>query len=160
MILDLDRYPTIEFVSTGLWSTGENYYELGGLLTLRGVTKDVSLDLVFNGVVTDTWGKRRLGVAARTELSRDDFGAGGSGHVVVAGGGFMVAHGLKVTLDVEATKDGEAASSTMKVHMVESTTDTVRSVLGPQGFAGGYCRLGRHRQLPQYVDPLGQRGTH
>ena len=52
-------------------SSGENYYELGGRLTIHGVTKDVSLDLVFNGVVTDTWGKRRLGVTATTELCRD-----------------------------------------------------------------------------------------
>jgi len=107
-LLDVDRYGTIDFVSTGLWSSGENYYELGGQLTIHGVTRDVSLDLVFNGVVTDTWGKRRLGVTATTELSRDDFGAGEWGHVLLLGGGFMVPHHLKVTLDIEATKDEEA----------------------------------------------------
>ena len=106
-LLDVERYPTIDFVSTGLWSSGENHYELGGRLTIHGVTKDVSLDLVFNGVVTDTWGKRRLGVTATTELSRDDFGAGEWGHVLLPGGGFMVPHHLNVTLDIEATKDEE-----------------------------------------------------
>jgi polyisoprenoid-binding protein YceI len=109
-LLDVDRYPTIDFVSTGLWSSGENYFELGGRLTIHGVTKDVSLDLVFNGVVTDTWAKRRLGVTATTELSRDDFGAGEWGHVHLPGGGFMVPHHLKVTLDIEATKDEEEAA--------------------------------------------------
>ncbi len=104
-LLDVDRYRTIEFASTGLWPSGEHFYELGGQLTLHGVTKEVSLDLVFNGVVTDTAGKRRLGLTATTELSRDDFGAGEWGHVVLPGGGFMVPHNLKVTLDVEATKD-------------------------------------------------------
>ena len=108
-LLDVDRHSTIDFISTGLWSSGENYYELGGQLTIHGVTKDVSLDLVFNGVVTDTWGTRRLGVTATTELSRDDFGAGEWGHVMAPGGGFMVPHNLKVTLDIEATKDEEAA---------------------------------------------------
>jgi YceI-like domain len=93
-----------------LWSSGENYFELGGRLTIHGVTKDVSLDLVFNGVVTDTWAKRRLGVTATTELSRDDFGAGEWGHVHLPGGGFMVPHHLKVTLDIEATKDEEEAA--------------------------------------------------
>jgi polyisoprenoid-binding protein YceI len=106
-LLDVDRYKTIDFVSTGLWSSGENYYELGGQLTIHGVTKDVSLDLVLNGVVTDPWGKRRLGITATTELSRDDFGAGEWGHVLLPGGGFMVPHHLKVTLDIEATKDEE-----------------------------------------------------
>jgi polyisoprenoid-binding protein YceI len=108
-LLDVDRYRTIDFVSTGMWSSGENYYELGGQLTIHGVTKDVSLDLVFNGVVTDTWGKRRLGVTATTELSRDDFGAGEWGHSLLPGGGFMVPHHLKVTLDIEATRDEGAA---------------------------------------------------
>jgi polyisoprenoid-binding protein YceI len=106
-LLDIQRYPTIDFASTGLFSSGENYYELSGRLTIHGVTKDVSLDLVFNGVVTDTWGKRRLGVTATTELSRDDFGAGEWGHVLLPAGGFMVPHHLRVTLDIEATKDEE-----------------------------------------------------
>jgi polyisoprenoid-binding protein YceI len=109
-LLEVERYPTIHFVSTGLFPSGENYYELTGRLTIHGVTKDVSLDLVFNGVVTDTWGKRRLGVTATTELSRDDFGAGEWGHVLLPGGGFMVPHHLKVTLDIEATKEEEEAT--------------------------------------------------
>jgi hypothetical protein len=88
----------------------ENYYELCGQLTIHGVTKAVSLDLVFNGVVTDTWGKQRLSVTATTELSRDDFGAGKWGHVPLPGGGFMVPHHLKVTLDIEATKDKREAA--------------------------------------------------
>jgi polyisoprenoid-binding protein YceI len=109
-LLDVERYPTIEFVSTGLFSSGENYYEVSGQLTIHGVTKDVSLDLVFNGIVTDTWGKRRLGVTATTELSREDFGAGEWGHVLLPGGGFMVPHHLRVTLDIEATKEEEEAA--------------------------------------------------
>jgi polyisoprenoid-binding protein YceI len=105
--LDVERYPTIDFVSTGLWASGENYYELGGRLTIHAVTKDVSLDLVFNGVVTDACGKRRLGVTATTQLRRDDFGAGEWSHVLLPGGVFMVPHHLKVTLDIEATKEEE-----------------------------------------------------
>ena len=108
-LLDVEQYGAIHFVSTALWSSGENYYELSGQLTIHGVTKDVSLDLVFNGVVTDTWGKRRLGVTATTELSRDDFGAGEWGHVLLPAGGFMVRHRLNVTLDIEATKDEDYA---------------------------------------------------
>jgi hypothetical protein len=42
-------------------------------------------------------------------VSRDDFGTGEWGHVVLPGGGFMLPHLLKVTLDTEATKDEEAA---------------------------------------------------
>jgi polyisoprenoid-binding protein YceI len=104
-LLEVDRFASIDFVSTGMWPAGEHYYELGGRLSLHGVTRDISLDLVLNGVVADTWGKRRLGVTASTELSREDFGVGAWGRVVLPAGGFMVPGRVKVTLDIEATRD-------------------------------------------------------
>jgi polyisoprenoid-binding protein YceI len=106
-VLGTARFPSIDFVSTGLWSTGEHYYELGGQLSLHGMTRDISLDLAFNGVVEDNWGKRRLGVTAKAGLARDDFGVGSWGHVPLVVGGFMVPDRVDVTLDIEATKDVE-----------------------------------------------------
>ena len=108
-LLDVDRFPSIDFVSTGLWATGEHYYELGGRLTLHGLTKDVSLDLAFNGVVQDSFGKQRLGVTATTSLARADFGVGDWGHVPLVLGGFMLPDRVEVTLDIEATKDDESS---------------------------------------------------
>jgi polyisoprenoid-binding protein YceI len=110
-LLEVERYPTIHFVSTGLFPSGENYYELSGRLSIHGATMDVSLDLVFNGVVTDTWGKERMGVSATTELSRDDFGVGEWGHVLLPAGGFMVPNHLKVKVDIEATKEEEEGAA-------------------------------------------------
>lgn len=108
-LLDVSNFAFITFVSSGLWSSGENLYELAGDLTLHGVTKTISLDLVLNGVVLDTWGKRRLGLTATTELARDDFGVGEWGHVPLRAGGFMVPSRVKVTLDIEATKEPESS---------------------------------------------------
>jgi polyisoprenoid-binding protein YceI len=108
-LLDVSNFATIDFVSTRLWTSGENFYELSGDLTIHGVTKNVSLDLILNGVVLDTWGNRRLGITATTELSRDDFGVGEWGHVPLRAGGFMVPSRVKVTLDIEATKEAESA---------------------------------------------------
>jgi hypothetical protein len=65
--------------------------------------------VVFNGVMVDTWGKRRLGLTAPTELSRDEFGSGEWGRVPLAAGGFMVPSSVKVTLDIEATKDDQSS---------------------------------------------------
>jgi len=109
-VLDAARFKTIDFLSTALRVSGDNTYELDGRLTLHGVSKDVTLELVFNGVIVDTWGKRRLGLTARTELSRDEFGSGEWGRVPLSAGGFMVPNRVEVTLDIEATKDDDETS--------------------------------------------------
>jgi len=104
-VLDVERFPTIEFQSTRLRDLGDGQFRLDGNLVLHGVTRPVTLALSFNGVVTDTWGKARLGMTATTTLLRDQFGAGAWGHAALAMGGFMVPHAVKVVIDIEATED-------------------------------------------------------
>ena len=104
-VLDIERFPTIDFISRTLRPVSSERYALDGDLTMHGVTRSVTLDLKVNGVVTDTWGKTRLGLTATTDLKRSEFGAGEWGHRALAGGGFMVPDALIVTLEIEATHD-------------------------------------------------------
>jgi len=104
-VLDVATYPTIEFSSRALTETGPGSYELAGDLTIHGVTRPVTLDLVLHGVITDTWGKNRLGLTATAEIKRSDFGVLKFGHVPLAAGGFMVPDNVRVALDLEATRD-------------------------------------------------------
>jgi polyisoprenoid-binding protein YceI len=107
-VLDTEHFPTIEFRSDApLRETGPDAYDVDGLLTLHGVTKPVTLALRFNGVITDSWGKTRLGVTAQVTLRRDEFGAGEFGYHPLPLGGIMVPHAVAVTLEIEATKDEE-----------------------------------------------------
>jgi len=107
-VLDTERFPTIDFTSDPpLRTTGPDTYDLDGRLTLHGVTRPLTLALRFNGVITDTWGKTRLGVTAQATLPRDEFGAGKFGYVPLPLGGIMVPHAIAVTLDIEATMDEE-----------------------------------------------------
>lgn len=73
--LDADTYPDIRFVSTSIEITGETTGLITGNLTLRGVTKPVTLDTVFNGA-GKSFGKpgQTLGFSATTEFMRSDFG--------------------------------------------------------------------------------------
>ena len=107
-VLDVERFPRIEFTSTGLSLSEQNRYAMGGRLNMHGITKQVSLDLAFNGVVEDNWGKPRLGVTANADLVRNDFGIGSWGNVALKAGGFMVPGRVEVTLDIEATRDDGA----------------------------------------------------
>ena len=104
-VLDAARFPTIEFTSTELRPAGPERYALDGDLTIRDVTRAVTLDLVVHGVIPDVWGKRRLGLTATTDIQRSDYGAGEWGHRALLSGGFMVPDTVSVTLEIEATLD-------------------------------------------------------
>src|ERR1700684_2869447 len=104
-VLDVARFPAIEFTSTELRPAGPERSALDGDLTIRDVTRAVTLDLVVHGVIPDVWGKRRLGLTATTDIRRSDYGAGEWGHRALLSGGFMVPDTVSVTLEIEATLD-------------------------------------------------------
>lgn len=104
-VLDVATYPTIEFSSRALTSSRPGGYALTGDLTIHGEMRPITLDVVLRGVITDTWGKNRLGLTATGEIKRSDFGVLKFGHVPLAAGGFMVPDAVRVALDIEATHD-------------------------------------------------------
>jgi len=98
---DSDTNKEITFVSTGVVANGDSY-TLNGDLTLKGVTRPVSLDLSFNGIGTNPWGAEVAGFEASTEISRKDFGL--EWNVALETGGVLVGDKITINLDIEATK--------------------------------------------------------
>lgn len=96
---DTETHPKLTFASTSVIADGDDY-KVTGDLTIKGVTKQVVLDLEFNGVHPDPWGGTRAGFSAETEISRADFGIDFS--IPMDGGGVVVGDKIKVTLEVEA----------------------------------------------------------
>lgn len=74
--LDGDAHPTISFVSTSITPTGPDTGTVTGDLTFRGITKPVTLNVTYNGVVNFPWAPEqdKMGFAATTTLNREDFG--------------------------------------------------------------------------------------
>ena len=70
--LDVANFPRITFRSTGVDVTGENTLRVVGDLTIRGITRPVSLDVTFEGVSPDPWGGTRAGFTISGELVRED----------------------------------------------------------------------------------------
>ncbi|WP_254455191.1 YceI family protein [Paenarthrobacter ureafaciens] len=93
---DVDRFPTLTFHSTSCTSNGETY-NLNGDLTIRGITKPVTLQTEFNGVAVDPFGATRAGFSATTVISRKDFGL--TWNAALEAGGVLV--GDKVTINVD-----------------------------------------------------------
>jgi polyisoprenoid-binding protein YceI len=69
-----DKFPTIEFASTELKPTADGEGDLTGDLTLHGVTKPVTLHVVFNGAGSGLVGGTRMGFSATGRIDRSDFG--------------------------------------------------------------------------------------
>tara|TARA_B100001179_G_scaffold195790_1_gene154172 strand:- start:104 stop:691 length:588 start_codon:yes stop_codon:yes gene_type:complete len=69
----VDEYPTATFESESVELTGEDTAEVTGMLTLRGVTKPVTLDVKLNKIGENMMGKKTAGFSATTTLLRSDF---------------------------------------------------------------------------------------
>jgi polyisoprenoid-binding protein YceI len=89
----------MKFVSTSINGSGSTFTVTGDL-TLRGVTKSVTLNGTVAGHVTDPWGNDRIGWSATTRINRADFGI--TFNQPIAGGGVMLGDDVDVTLEIQA----------------------------------------------------------
>ena len=71
---DVDKFPKATFESKSVKMTGDETAELTGTLTLKGISKDVIIDVEYIGGGADPWGGYRQGFEGRTTLSLKDFG--------------------------------------------------------------------------------------
>jgi polyisoprenoid-binding protein YceI len=100
--LDVDNHPTIEFDSTRIIRDSGSL-KLVGDLTIRGVTREVTLDVEDAGVeLKDPWGGVRRGASAKTRVNRKDFGL--QWNVALEAGGFVVGDDVRIEIDVELVK--------------------------------------------------------
>ncbi|MGC0205037.1 YceI family protein [Streptomyces levis] len=91
--LDAGAHPTLTFVSTRVKQTGATGFEVTGDLTVRGVTRPVTVDFTLTGAGSDDSGAFRASFLGRTVIDRVDWG--------VTGGGAMI--GRRVTLEFDVT---------------------------------------------------------
>lgn len=81
--LDVQKYPTITFHSKQVKGAAAGKLQIVGDLTIRGVTKEVTLDVDGpSAPMKDPWGNQRIGASASTKINRKDFGVNGAPGVV------------------------------------------------------------------------------
>jgi polyisoprenoid-binding protein YceI len=101
--LDLAKYPTITFKSTGVQRKGDEEYAVTGDLTIHGVTRPVTLAV--EGPTQpqkDPWGNVRIGLSATTKIHRKDFGL--TWNAALETGGILVGEEVHVTIEAEFIK--------------------------------------------------------
>ena len=99
--LDVENFPAITFKSTKIVGD-RNEFKLTGDLTIRGVTKPITLDVTFEGQTKDPWGGERIGFSATGKIDRRDFGL--TWNVLLETGGLTVGNDIKINVEVEAVK--------------------------------------------------------
>jgi len=101
---DVENHPTWTFTSTAIRPISGTEWNVDGDLTIRGVTRPVTLDATLEGVVQDPYGMHRVGFSATTSIEREDFGVSFNG--VMEAGGVVVGKKVDIDLEIEATLQG------------------------------------------------------
>ena len=95
----VEKYPTLTFNSTQITGTGDDL-TIEGEITIKGVTKPLTLTGQLSRTVTDPWGNQRTSLAVTGKLSREAFGL--TWNMALEFGGLMVSDEVKLHIEAEA----------------------------------------------------------
>ncbi|MGA5131882.1 YceI family protein [Streptomyces olivoreticuli] len=104
---EAERFPLMTFRSTTARQLGGDRYRVTGDLTIKDVTRPLSIDLEFNGSATDVYGNERVGFEGGAEILRSDWGL--TWNAALETGGVMVSDKVKLTFDISAVKSAPQA---------------------------------------------------
>jgi polyisoprenoid-binding protein YceI len=96
---EAEKYPTIDFVSTGVRQE-KGDFKVDGNLTIKGVTKPVTFDFDFGGFSQDPYGNYKAGATATTVINREDFGL--NYNAALETGGVLLGEKVTITIELQA----------------------------------------------------------
>ncbi len=99
---DAAQYPTIDFKSTSFKKTGGDDYELKGDLTIKGITKPVTLEAEYGGSTNDFYGNTKAGFEVTGKVNRKEFGLTWDG--VTEAGSVVVGEDIKLLINIQFAK--------------------------------------------------------
>ena len=97
--LNAAEYPVLTFKSKKVEQDSPNKGRLIGDLTIRGVTREVVLDVEYSGVVKGPWGGTSAGFSARTTINRKDWNL--TWNVALETGGLLVSEQVQIEIELE-----------------------------------------------------------
>ena len=97
---DAETYPTLTFVSTEIVKTDDDEYEVTGDLTIKDVTKPVTLEVEFEGTGVNPWGVQVAAFEVEGKISRKEFGL--TWNQALEAGGVLVGDDIKISIDLQA----------------------------------------------------------
>lgn len=99
---EIEKYPAIDFQSSSFIKTGDNQYILTGDITLKGVTKEISLDVEFGGMEKDNWGNTKAGFELSGIINRKEFGL--TFNSLTESGGLALGENVKIAANIQLAR--------------------------------------------------------
>jgi polyisoprenoid-binding protein YceI len=99
---DVATYPSITFKSKRIEAVGGNRYKVVGDLTIRGTTREVTVDATYGGQSKDPWGGLRAGFTGTVQINRSDYGL--VWNQALETGGVLVGDTVNISVDLELVK--------------------------------------------------------
>ena len=97
---DAANFPKITFTSTSIKDAGSDKVVVEGDLTIKDVTKSISIEFEYTGTATDPYGNARFGFEGASEINRKDFGL--VWNAVLETGGVIVSENIKLEFEISA----------------------------------------------------------
>jgi polyisoprenoid-binding protein YceI len=103
---DVENHKQITFVGNTYEKVDKDgSYELYGDLTIKGITKQVKLDVEFGGVMKDPWGNEKAGFSVNGKINRKDWGL--VWNATLETGGVLVSEEIKISCEIQLLKSNE-----------------------------------------------------
>jgi polyisoprenoid-binding protein YceI len=99
---DAENFKTATFTSTLLKKKSDGDFELTGNLTLKGITKPVTLNVEFGGMMKDPWGNEKVGFTVTGKINRKDWGL--NWNAALEAGGVLVSDDVHINADIQLMK--------------------------------------------------------
>ncbi|HHV21136.1 MAG TPA: YceI family protein [Propionibacterium sp.] len=100
---DVEQYPTITFVSTEIVAADDATLRVTGDLTIKDVTRPVTIDFDYNGAATDPFGNERVGLEGQIQVNRKDWNL--TWNAALETGGVLVSEKVTLVFEVSAIKN-------------------------------------------------------
>jgi polyisoprenoid-binding protein YceI len=101
---EVAKFKEIAFKSTSFKKLEPDNYHLSGLLTIKGISKEVGLAVEFGGINKDPWGQEKAGFSVAGTINRKDWGL--NWNTVLETGGVLVGEEVKISAEVQFIRKG------------------------------------------------------
>lgn len=99
---DVENYKALTFEGTSIKKIDDDEYKLTGLLTIKGVSKEITLNIEFGGVNKDPWGNEKAGFSVEGKINRKDWGL--NWNAALETGGVLVSEEVKIQAELQFVK--------------------------------------------------------
>ncbi|MBI3401884.1 MAG: YceI family protein [Acidobacteria bacterium] len=96
----VDKHPALTFTSARVVRKSAELFDVIGALTIRGVSREITLPVTYLGAAKDPWGQTRVGFETEITINRKDFGL--TWNAALETGGFLVGDEVKISVSVQA----------------------------------------------------------